>query len=294
MDFGRMLKTLRVSAGIGLRELSRTIDVSPTYLSLVENGKQAPPNAARIAQIEKALKVPIGCLNSLTSGLATDTVMYVEEVPESVDFLEVAKRNSMKSADFMELTGFLNTYGWEAMKQMLEYARSEDIDFCSEVRNGAVSGPYVWPFLREELFFDVVEPMDKNDFLNDVVSRIAERTDEFDKEAVLARLLEREKATSTGIGDGVAVPHAYLAELDKMIVAFARIPQGLDFDAIDGMPVHMVFLLVGPPSAENLHLRLLARFAKLLSYKSVRNRLRDAPEPGEIISTFKAAELGIP
>ncbi len=117
MDFGHMLKTLRLSAKIGLRELSRTINVSPTYLSLVENGKQPPPSAVRIAQIEDALKVPSGYLLSLTDGLDADVSLFVQEVPEATDFLTVAKKNSMVSADFMELTGFLNTHGWARMRQ---------------------------------------------------------------------------------------------------------------------------------------------------------------------------------
>jgi PTS system nitrogen regulatory IIA component len=110
----------------------------------------------------------------------------------------------------------------------------------------------------------------------------------------LAELLEREAKTGSGIGGGVAVPHAYLEELKTMIVAFVRIPDGLDFDATDGKPVNLAVALLGPRSAENLHLRLLARIAKLLSYKSFRNRLLEASGPAEIISIFREAESGIP
>lgn len=294
LDFGCMMKTLRLSAGIGLRELSRSMDVSPTYLSLVEHGKQAPPNAARIAQIERALKVPAGCLSSLTGGLGADMAVFVDEVPESLDFLETARKSEMTSADFTDLTGFLSIYGWEAMRQALRRVQAADDAFGPEAPIRDAAGPFIWPFLRDGRIFDVTETSDKKGFLEDLVRRIAAHADGFDAVAVLAKLLEREMVTSTGIGGGVALPHAYMDGLDRMIVALARIPGGLDFDSIDGEPVHLAILLIGPRSAENMHLWLLARIAKLLSYKRFRNRLLTASGPGEIIAIFREAESGIP
>ena len=293
MDFGHMLRTLRLSAGMGLRELSRVIDVSPTYMSLVENGKQAPPNAARVAQIEDALRVPPGSLMSLIDGLGADATMFVREVPETMDFLDVAEKNSMSSTDFMELTGFLNAFGWDWMRESLRHTNAA-AELLEDSRIRQAGGPYVWPFLREEIIFDVSDVKEKEGFLRKAVAVMAARNGEMDEGAVLDKLLERERVTSTGIGDGVAIPHAFLPELDRMIVALARIHDGLDFDAIDGRPVRLALLLVGPRSAENMHLRLLARIAKLLSHKSFMNSLLDAPGPGEIISIFRAAETRIP
>ncbi len=289
-----MLKTLRLSAGVGLRELSRRIDVSPTYLSLVENGKQAPPNATRIAQIEQALEAPRGYLDSLTCGLCADMTRYVEEMPEAIDFLKVARRNTMAPADFMELTRFLSAYGWESMKQLLDSAKAKEGERARGPSDHTVSGPCVWGFLRKELIFDVYGVEGKEDFLDRLLGMVAERTGSFSKEEALAELIEHERFSSTGIGTGVAVPHLYLPGIDRMIVALARIPDGLDFDSVDGIPVRIAFLLLGPRSGENLHLRLLARIAKLLSYKSFHGRLLEADGADEIVSIFREAELGIP
>ncbi len=294
MDFGCTLKTLRLSAGVGLRELSRRIDVSPTYLSLVENGKQPPPNAGRIAQIERALEAPAGCLDSLTCGLGADMACYVEEIPEAIDFLEVARRNAMAAADFTELTRFLNGYGWEAMRRMLDSASARELKRGREPSDRTVSGPCVWGYLREELIFDMFAVEGKEDFLDRLLGLVADRTCAFSKEVALAKLVEQERTSSTGIGTGVALPHLYMPGIERMIVALARIPDGLDFDSVDGAPVRIVLLLLGPRSAENLHLRLLARMAKLLSYKSFHRRLLEADSAGEIISIFSEAELGIP
>ena len=262
-------------------------------MSLVENGKQAPPNAARVAQIEDALRVPPGSLMSLIDGLGADATMFVREVPETMDFLDVAEKNSMSSTDFMELTGFLNAFGWNWMRESLRQTNAA-AELLEDSRIRQAGGPYVWPFLREEIIFDVSDVKEKEGFLRKAVAVMAARNGEMDEGAVLDKLLERERVTSTGIGDGVAIPHAFLPELDHMIVALARIHDGLDFDAIDGRPVRLALLLVGPRSAENLHLRLLARIARLLSHKSFMNSLLDAPGPGEIISIFRAAETRIP
>jgi mannitol/fructose-specific phosphotransferase system IIA component (Ntr-type)/transcriptional regulator with XRE-family HTH domain len=299
MDFGRMLKTLRLSAGIGLREFSRIIEVSPTYLSLVENGKQSPPNALRVMQIEDALKVPPGCLSSLTNNLGAATAAYLEEVPESVDFLQVAERNSMTSADFMKLTGFLNRHGWEVLEQTIQGRRRNDADgrpklpeYSDENGCGA-SGLYIWPFLRERLIFSVDGARDKEEFLRTAIDRIARRSEGVDGPSVIEAILARERITSTGIGEAIAVPHAYLPELKDMIVALAGVPEGLDFDSIDGRPVRLAIILAGPKSAENIHLKLLAKLAKLVSYGSFRRRLLATAEPGKVIEIFRSAEAGI-
>jgi mannitol/fructose-specific phosphotransferase system IIA component (Ntr-type) len=79
-----------------------------------------------------------------------------------------------------------------------------------------------------------------------------------------------------------------------MIVALFRVPEGLDFDSIDEEPAHLVFLLAGPRSDELLHLKLLARIARLFSHNSVYQKILIASSPREIISRCKSAEMGIP
>lgn len=110
----------------------------------------------------------------------------------------------------------------------------------------------------------------------------------------MSGLLKREEIASTGIGNGVAVPHAYSSGLDRMILAFFRIPEGLEFDAVDRQPVHLAFILAGPRSSENLHLKLLARIAKLFSHNSFYENILEAPGKKKIISIFKSAEMRIP
>ncbi len=294
MDFGYVLRTLRVSANISLRELSRTISISPTYISMIENGKQPPPSPARIARIEEVLNVTPGSLQAIAQSFRSDISSFMREIPEAADFLDIARKNSMNSSDFMDLTGFLSMYGWDKLRNMLQVAVTEDADGLRSSRSSFAGTAYIWPFLDEKLVFDMVGVREKGSFFERIVNRIAEVHDDVDSEVLLGELLERENVATTGIGCGLAVPHAYAEEIGRMIVAFTRIPEGLDFDAIDGEPVYMALMLVGPRSGENLHLRLLARIAKLMNYSTFCDEVLGAASAAEITAIFRSAEIRIP
>lgn len=103
-----------------------------------------------------------------------------------------------------------------------------------------------------------------------------------DAAAVTASLLEREKLGSTGIGQGIAIPHAKSASIDRVVAALGVSKRGIDFDALDGEPVYLVFVLVAPPDSSGLHLKALARISRLLKDKFFRQALREAKSADEI------------
>ncbi|WP_394827460.1 PTS sugar transporter subunit IIA [Pendulispora albinea] len=104
-------------------------------------------------------------------------------------------------------------------------------------------------------------------------------------------LTEREKLQSTGIGDGVAIPHGAIAELDKQCAALLIAPDGIDFDAIDGEKVNLLFSVIGPKRATGEHLKTLARISRLLRNRSFRERLL-AAEDGRTAYELIASEEG--
>ena len=95
-------------------------------------------------------------------------------------------------------------------------------------------------------------------------------------------LLEREKLGSTGIGDGIAIPHGKLKGLDRLVISFGRSRQGIDFDAIDGKPVHIFFLLMAPESSTGQHLKALAKISRMLKDPDFRSDLMAAKSAEEI------------
>ncbi len=97
-------------------------------------------------------------------------------------------------------------------------------------------------------------------------------------------LLERERLGTTGVGMGIAIPHAKLHELDRLYGLFARLAQPIDFDAIDDAPVDLLFLLLAPESAGADHLKALARVSRLLRDKAMCAKLRGADNPDALFA----------
>ena len=97
-----------------------------------------------------------------------------------------------------------------------------------------------------------------------------------DRMEILKVLQERERLGSTGIGEGVAIPHGKLKEIDRLLISFGRSTSGVEFDSMDGKPAKLFFLLLAPEESVGIHLKTLARISKLLKSSAVRRRLLDA------------------
>lgn len=109
--------------------------------------------------------------------------------------------------------------------------------------------------------------------------------DEFSK-----ALIEREKSMSTGIGNGVAIPHCTTAKVQDIVFVLAIVPQGIDFDSIDNQPVKIVILLLVPKNKLTQHIKTLANIAKLMSNENLRNKLLTVKTAENVIKTLKDFE----
>ena len=99
-------------------------------------------------------------------------------------------------------------------------------------------------------------------------------------------ILEREKLGSTGIGDGVAIPHGKMKGLSRILCAFGRSKKGIDFDAVDGKPVHIFFLLLAPEDSAGLHIQMLSRISRILRDPSFRKRLIEEGDDKELFANI--------
>lgn len=113
----------------------------------------------------------------------------------------------------------------------------------------------------------------KRQVLEELTDAVLEEKPQLDRERLMGVLLERERLGSTGIGEGIAIPHGKLKDLDSLILSFGRSAQGVDFESMDGKPVHLFFLLVAPENCAGVHLRALAKVARLLKNGVVRKQL---------------------
>jgi len=132
-----------------------------------------------------------------------------------------------------------------------------------------------------------VRASSKRQLFNEIAGAAA-RTAGLETKAVLAALGERERLGSTGVGEGVAMPHARLAGLDQLFALFWLLDRPIDFDAIDDKPVDLVFVLLVPAGAETEHLKTLAKVARKLRDPAVRGELRQAEEPRAAWRTLTA------
>ena len=137
-------------------------------------------------------------------------------------------------------------------------------------------------YLQEDLVLWGLPSLDKQAFIGDLVARVVVVLPSLDGEELLDRLLEREAQQSTGIGDGLALPHAIVHGLERTALVVGRCREGLDFHALDSKPVDLLFLLLSPPDARNEHLRLLARLARIVSPEETLAELRSAAGPEEL------------
>jgi PTS system nitrogen regulatory IIA component len=124
----------------------------------------------------------------------------------------------------------------------------------------------------------------KVEVLAEMVDLLRRVQPDLDAAELLTVLIDREELGSTGIGDGVAIPHGKLKGLDRLLMAFGRKKDGIDFDAMDNRPAHLFFLLLAPESEATLHLKALARISKLLRKEDVRRQLLAAPDPATLLS----------
>ena len=118
----------------------------------------------------------------------------------------------------------------------------------------------------------------KEDVIRELAVNLAENFPQMNQEEVIQILLEREKLGSTGIGNGIAIPHGKLPMLTQIVTAFGRSREGISFDSQDERPAHLFFVLLAPENAASLHLKALARLSRLLKDSSFRQKLMTVPD----------------
>jgi PTS system nitrogen regulatory IIA component len=130
-------------------------------------------------------------------------------------------------------------------------------------------------------------PRSKREVLREMAMSLAKVEPKIEAERLLEVLLEREALQSTGIGEGVAIPHGKLAGLDRLVATFARSVPGVDFDSIDGQPSHHFFLLVVPEHSGGQYLKALARISRFFRDAAFRRKLAEGETLDDVIRAIE-------
>ncbi|RME40305.1 MAG: PTS sugar transporter subunit IIA [Deltaproteobacteria bacterium] len=144
--------------------------------------------------------------------------------------------------------------------------------------------------LKPEAINPSLSATGKNEVLAELTDALLRVEPGLNRDEVVEVLKERESLGSTGIGDGVAIPHGKLKQLDRLLLSFGRSRSGVDFDSMDGQPAHLFFLLVAPEESVGVHLKTLARISKLLKNADVRQALIDAESAEDIFAIIQQRE----
>jgi PTS system nitrogen regulatory IIA component len=141
--------------------------------------------------------------------------------------------------------------------------------------------------LSEEMVVPALEGRSKNEVIEELADVVASGHSDIDRDRLVHALQDREKLNSTALGEGVAIPHGKLPGLRRVVAAFGRSPEGIDFTSLDGKPTHLFFLLVAPEDSAGAHLKALARISRLLKDEAFRARLMRAGDSADIYRTIR-------
>jgi nitrogen PTS system EIIA component len=137
-------------------------------------------------------------------------------------------------------------------------------------------------FLNVQSVMPALESREKAAAIEEMAGWLASCHRELDRQKVLGVLRERERISSTAIGEGVAIPHGKLAGVERVLGIFARSREGVDFASLDGAPTHLFFALIAPEDAAADHLKALARISRLLKDEAFRRRLMQGKTAQEL------------
>ncbi|NNF83666.1 MAG: PTS sugar transporter subunit IIA [Deltaproteobacteria bacterium] len=143
-----------------------------------------------------------------------------------------------------------------------------------------------------EAIVDDLQADSKEGVLRELSEVIANIVPKLSADSLAAILMERESLGSTGIGDGVAIPHGKVGGIEHLVAAFGRSRNGVLFHSLDGKPAHLFFLIVAPEYSAGMHLKALARISRLLKDERFRRSLLDAEDADELRRILREEDAG--
>ncbi|MGB3400166.1 MAG: PTS sugar transporter subunit IIA [Candidatus Deferrimicrobiaceae bacterium] len=143
-----------------------------------------------------------------------------------------------------------------------------------------------------EAIVDNLRADTKEGVLRELSEVIAKFVPKLSTDSLTGILMERESLGSTGIGDGVAIPHGKVAGIERLVAAFGRSRNGVQFHSLDGKPAHLFFLIMAPENSAGMHLKALARISRLLKDERFRRSLLEAADVDELRKLLNEEDAG--
>lgn len=145
-------------------------------------------------------------------------------------------------------------------------------------------------FLAPESVVSSLEATDKAGLVSELSELLQKRVPTLNREELSLILMDREHLSSTGIGEGVAIPHGKVSGLNSLVAAFGVSKPGVDFNSIDGKPTHLFFALLAPENSAGIHLKALARISRIFKSPAFRNSILEAKDSKAIYDIIAAED----
>lgn len=257
--FGPTIRLLRQAKGISLREMARQLGVSPAFLSQIEAGRQHKIPKARIVQVAEMLGVSEGYLLGTAKQMHPDLIQFLSETPEAAEFMTAAMKNGLGAEDFAQLREFV-----EGARGKTSFKRGA---IPRPRKKKKTTGPVedLAGHLEAALCLTNVGVQNKDRLFQRFIKLLVKRNKSVSAESMLEKMLKRERQSPTSVGGGVAIPHAFIPELDKPVIGVFLLKRAIQYGPTSEDKVKTVFFLVGKEGAPEHHLPLLARIARLCS-----------------------------
>ena len=139
-----------------------------------------------------------------------------------------------------------------------------------------------------------LEAKNKKDAIKEMVQVLADAKEVKDADVLLTSVLEREATRTTGIGNGLAIPHGKCSGVDHLVVCIGKPAEPIDFDSIDKRPVNLIVLLASPPDQTGPHIQALARISRLMNVEAFRQSMRTATSAQQVLDAVVAQETAMP
>ncbi|WP_069131284.1 PTS sugar transporter subunit IIA [Rhodohalobacter halophilus] len=148
----------------------------------------------------------------------------------------------------------------------------------------------IYSLLDKSTILANLDVSSKKELLDEMIEVLSGRVSSEQLEDIRTAVFEREEIMSTGVGKSLAIPHGKVKSIDENLASFAKLKHPIEYNSIDGEPVQMVFLLVGPESKHTVHIKLLSRISRLMNSVSFRELLNDCDNPEDIYEAFLQEE----
>ena len=290
--FGHTLRMLRTTAGISLRTMAKKIDVSPAYISQVELGKLPPPTHARITKIAETIGIPVSLLIEMSHRPNADVIMLLRDHQELNELIKLINDIGLETKDILDIIALMRKLGGSGFRKLIHYSEDHSSDFIptgrdkfsSEASPSPINQMDFSEWANRRLVFTRLEFTEKRDLLRYMIDEIGIIYSSFDLDSAYKKLISNEAEDSSGLGNGVAIPHLFIEDLDRTIIAIARIPGGIDFGAIDKKPVYLACLILSNSESYQSHLNLLAYLAQKFQLPNFMDEILKAESKKSILS----------